>query len=205
MTNQSLNLGVILVVDDNPDNLTVLVDRFSSYGFELTVANDGETALELAQLDPPDLILLDIRMPGIDGFETCKRLKENKTTKDIPVIFMTALSDHISRVMGFSVGAVDYVTKPLQFDEVIARVTIHLKIRNLQLQLEDTISNLQQEVAERKRAEESARDAMLLAQQANEQMRKDLEAAARVQHALLPDSFSSYSGRVVCLGLSALC
>ena len=185
---RSSNLGVILLVDDAPDNLDMLVDSFSAYGFELTVASDGNSALRQSQEWRPDLILLDVMMPGMDGFETCARLKAHEKTKDIPVIFMTALSDNDSRLKGFSVGAVDYVTKPLQMEEVVARVTSHLKIRALQVQLQETISNLQQEVAERKRAEEAAREAMLLTQQTNQQMRKDLAAAAQVQHALLPES-----------------
>ncbi len=188
MTFRSQNLGLILLVDDTPTNLEVLVDCFAAYGFELSVALDGETALKQSQLERPDLILLDVMMPGMDGFETCRRFKENASTKDIPVIFMTALSDAVSTVKGFSYGAVDYVSKPLQLEEVIARVTAHLKIRSLQKQLEETISTLQQEVAERKRAEEALREAMLLTQKANERMRKDLEAAARVQQALLPET-----------------
>ena len=180
--------GMILLVDDNPNNLSMLVDGLSTYGFELSVAPDGETALEQSQLYPPDLILLDVMMPGIDGFETCQRIKEHEKTKDIPVIFMTALSDTNSRVKGFSVGAVDFVTKPLQLEEVVARVSIHLKIRTLQIQLEETISNLRQEVAERQRAEDAARQAMVFTQKANKQMQMDLAAAARVQHALLPES-----------------
>ena len=188
MTKLAPHLGAILLVDDNPNNLNMLVDSLSPYGFEISVAPDGQTALEQSQENPPDLILLDIMMPGMDGFETCARLKENEKTKDIPVIFMTALSDNDSRVKGFSVGAVDYVTKPLQLEEVVARVSNHLKIRALQIQLQETISSLRQEVGERKRAEEAAHEAMILSNQVNEQMRKDLAAAARVQHALLPAS-----------------
>ena len=188
MTQRAPHLGMILLVEDNPNNLNMLVDGLSPYGFDLSVAPDGKTALEQSVVDPPDLILLDIMMPGMDGFETCARLKEHEKTKDVPVIFMTALSDTDSRVKGFSVGAVDFVTKPLQLEEVVARVNIHLKLRALQLQLEETISNLRQEVGERKRAEEAARDAMVLSDKANKQMRKELAAAARVQHALLPAS-----------------
>jgi DNA-binding response OmpR family regulator len=188
MTKQAPHPGMILLVDDHPNNLNMLVDSLSPYGFELSVAPDGETALQQSQEYPPDLILLDIMMPGMNGFETCARLKEHEKTKDIPVIFMTALSDSDNRVKGFSVGAVDYVTKPLQLEEVVARVSIHLKIRALQIQLEETISNLRQEVGERKLAEEAAREAMVLSDKANVQMRKDLAAAARVQHALLPAS-----------------
>jgi DNA-binding response OmpR family regulator len=130
----STNLGVILLVDDTPTNLEVLVESFSAYGFELTVAIDGETALAQSTLIQPDLILLDIMMPGMDGFETCRRFKEMEHTKDTPVIFMTALTDSVSTVKGFGYGAVDYVTKPLQLEEVLARVATHLKIRSLQVQ-----------------------------------------------------------------------
>jgi len=177
----STNLGVILLVDDTPTNLEVLVESFSAYGFELMVAPDGETALEQSQLVQPDIILLDIMMPGMDGFETCRRFKEMEHTKDTPVIFMTALTDSVSTVKGFAYGAVDYVTKPLQLEEVLVRVTTHLKIRSLQVQLEETISDLQIEVVERKRTEEALCAAMVQTEIANEHMRKDLAAAARVQ------------------------
>ncbi len=190
----STNLGVILLVDDSPTNLEVLVESFSAYGFELTVAPDGETALEQSQLVQPDIILLDIMMPGMDGFETCRRFKEMEHTKDTPVIFMTALTDSVSTVKGFAYGAVDYVTKPLQLEEVLVRVTTHLKIRSLQVQLEETISDLQLEVAERKRTEEALCAAMVQTEIANEHMRKDLAAAARVQQALLPDTLPASPG-----------
>lgn len=190
----SANFGVILLVDDNPTNLDVLVECFSAYGFDLSIALDGETALKQCELVHPDLILLDIMMPGLDGFETCQRLKERDHTKDIPVIFMTALSDQVSTVKGFSYGAVDYVTKPLQLEEVLARVTTHLKIRRLQKQLEETVSTLRQEVAERKKAEDALCEAMVQTEIANERMRKDLVAAARVQQALLPEALPPIAG-----------
>ena len=188
------NLGEILLVDPTHSNLEVLVECFSAYGFELTVAHDGDIAMERCVLSPPDLILLDVMIPGKGGFEVCRRLKENETTKDIPVIFMKDHTDNLSTVKGFSVGAVDYINKPLQLEEVLARVTAHLKIRNLQGQLEDTISTLQQEVAERKRAEKAAHAAMLHTQQANDRMRRDLEAAARVQQSLLPEIVPNIPG-----------
>ncbi len=188
------NLGNILFVDNKRNHWETLVECFSAYGFELTVAHDAETALEKSELAPPDLILLDVMIPDIGGFETCRRLKENTKTKDIPVIFMKAHEDHVSAVKGFSVGAVDYVNKPIQVEETLATVTAHLKIRNLQKVLEETILTLQEEVDERKRAEETAHQAMLHAQQAQERMRRDLEAAARVQQALLPETTPTIPG-----------
>src|ERR687885_1562013 len=140
--------GVILIVDDTPANLEVLLDFLEDSGFKVWVAEDGESAIEGAEYAPPELILLDVLMPGIDGFETCRRLKANPSTQDIPVIFMTALSDTVDKVKGFSLGAVDYVTKPMQQEEVRARVTTHVTIRNLQKKLED--QNLQMQQAEEK-------------------------------------------------------
>ena len=194
MRNASPTPSTILLVDDDPYNLEVLSLCLSSYGFELSVATNGEAALKQSQIDPPNLILLDVNMPGIDGFETCRRLKKNEHTRDIPVIFMTALSDSGSKVKAFSVGAVDYVTKPIRHEEFLARVNTHLQIRSLQARLEQTITDLRQEVGERKRAEKALRKSMALTDQANERMRRDLKAAARVQQALLPESAPAVKG-----------
>jgi two-component system sensor histidine kinase ChiS len=141
--------NTILVVDDNPTNLRVLVDYLEEVGFEVLAAEDGETAIDLLQYTLPDIILLDVMMPGIDGFETCRRLKNDSTTKDIPVIFMTALSDTDDKVEGLQAGAVDYITKPLQHEEVLARIKTHLTINNLQKQLQAANSELELRVAER--------------------------------------------------------
>ena len=187
------NLGKILLIDHDPDQLSVLVDCFSAYGFELTVVSNGGTAWETCEMDPPDLILMDVNIPEMGGFELCRQLKEDARLKDIPVIFMKASDDDLSPVKGFSVGAVDYVNKPLQIEELLARTTTHLKICHLQQQLEETVSALQQEVDVRKRAEEVAQEALLQAQRANEYMRRDLEAAARVQQALLPSTIPNLS------------
>ena len=123
--------STVLLVDDNPMNLRLLADLFSDFGFTLLLAMTGEKALETVAKRRPDLILLDILMPGIDGFETCRRLKENDDTKSIPVIFLSALADVVDKVKGFELGAVDYVTKPFQRQEVLARVTTHLRIQDL--------------------------------------------------------------------------
>ena len=121
----------ILIVDDMPVNLGVVVEFLQSYGFGIRIARSGENALRRAQYDPPDIILLDVLLPGIDGFETCRRLKGNEATEDIPVIFMTSLTGTEEKVKGFEVGAVDYVTKPLGQEEVLARVTTHLRLAGL--------------------------------------------------------------------------
>ncbi|MEH2446361.1 MAG: response regulator [Nostoc sp.] len=134
--NNSINYapsrGVVLVVDDNPTNLQVLSSFLDQSNFEVWAARSGEKALQrLENDDLPDLILLDVMMPGIDGFETCKQLKSNPRVQDIPVIFMTALSETADKVKGLQLGAVDYITKPFQHEEVLVRIENHLKLRNL--------------------------------------------------------------------------
>lgn len=145
--------GIILIVDDNPTNLGVLFDFLTDSGFQVLVAQDGEDAIEHVQYALPDLILLDVLMPGIDGFETCQQLKSKESTKDIPVIFMTALSETVDKVRGLNLGAVDYITKPLQHEEVLARVKVHLSIRNLTKKLQEQNVHLEQEIQERTKAE----------------------------------------------------
>jgi two-component system, NtrC family, sensor kinase len=127
---------LILIVDDTPTNLEVLSEALTSVGLQVAVALDGESALEQIEYHQPALILLDVMMPGIDGFETCRRLKANPKIAQIPVIFMTALSETEHKVKGFNCGAVDYITKPFQQEEVLARVDVHLKIHILTQQLE---------------------------------------------------------------------
>lgn len=131
--------GIILVVDDTPTNLEVLFDLLGNSGFRVLVAEDGESAIDKANYAHPDLILLDVLMPGIDGFETCRRLKANEATREIPIIFLTALTDVVDKVHGFDLGAVDFITKPLQCEEVIARVKLQLRLQNLTKQLQHQI------------------------------------------------------------------
>ncbi len=119
--------GVILIVDDTPDNLALLSDALDAAGYMVLVALDGASALNRIQRRRPDLILLDAMMPGLDGFETCRRIKQQSDTADIPVLFMTALTDSEHVVKGFEAGAIDYVTKPIQCAEVLARVASHLR------------------------------------------------------------------------------
>jgi signal transduction histidine kinase len=134
-----MSSGFILVVDDNPTNLSVISQALRSVGWQVRIAVDGEDALSKVAQKPPELILLDIQMPGIDGFEVCRRLKADATTADIPVIFMTALADSVSKVKGLSLGAVDYISKPFEQDEAIARVRIHLQLRHLTHSLEQQV------------------------------------------------------------------
>jgi two-component system, NtrC family, sensor kinase len=126
----SLPAQAVLIVDDNPTNLSVLSESLSNAGFRVAVATDGESALKQIKYRQPELILLDVMMPGIDGFETCRRLKADPLTHDIPIIFMTALADTENKVRGLSLGAVDYITKPFQQDEALARVKAHSQLRS---------------------------------------------------------------------------
>jgi len=128
-------------VDDNPTNLSVLCEALNSEGFRFRVAVDGESAIAQVERNQPELILLDVQMPGIDGFETCRRLKTNPVTQNIPIIFTTALADTDSKTKGFSLGAVDYIPKPFAQEEVIARVRVHLQLKQLTESLEQQVSD----------------------------------------------------------------
>ncbi|MEG4119292.1 EAL domain-containing protein [Microcoleus sp. N9_B4] len=147
---------IILVVDDNPNNLAVLSDYLEQVGFEVWVAEDGESALQKVEYGFPDIILLDIMMPLLDGFETCRLLKSNHATKGIPVIFMSALSETVDKVKGLSLGAVDYIIKPFQQEEILVRLRLHLKMSCLtktmeekNLLLSELTSDLEHRVEER--------------------------------------------------------
>ena len=125
----------ILVVDDYPTNLRVLLDSLKESGWRILVAVNGNQALQQADFVLPDIILLDVMMPEIDGFETCRRLKQNARVKDIPVIFMTALTDVVDKMCGFAAGGVDYITKPFEQTELLARVNVHLELKRTREQL----------------------------------------------------------------------
>jgi putative two-component system response regulator len=127
----------VLLVDDTPTNLTVLKETLAPEGYKLAFANSGEKAVEIASQLIPDLILLDVMMPGIDGLETCRQFKADSKTKEIPIIFITSKKETEDLVAGFSAGCVDYITKPFQWEEVIARVRTHLELVRLRKSVED--------------------------------------------------------------------
>ncbi|MCU7940560.1 MAG: response regulator [gamma proteobacterium symbiont of Bathyaustriella thionipta] len=140
MNNQlKTNNGEILVVDDTHANLKLLMDMLTSNDYKVRPALDGEQALAAVAMRCPDLILLDIKMPGIDGYEVCRRLKNDVRTQEIPVIFISALDALGDRVKGFELGAVDYITKPFQREEVLVRVHTHMQLRKMQINLEDLV------------------------------------------------------------------
>jgi signal transduction histidine kinase len=127
--------ATLLIVDDKPQNLRLISDFLAEQGFELMLTRSGAQALERARLAAPELVLLDLRMPDMDGFEVCRRLKADPATAALPVIFMTAVDDTAHKVEGFALGAVDYITKPIQREELLARIQHHLQLHRLQREL----------------------------------------------------------------------
>ena len=132
----------VLVVDDTVENLRVLSDLLSEQGYEVRAVTSGRQALQAVEHDPPDLILLDITMPDMDGFDVCRRLRAMEWSKDVPVIFLTALTATADKLRAFDAGGVDYVTKPFQFEEVLARVRTHVALRRAQTALADSYRGL---------------------------------------------------------------
>lgn len=147
----------ILIVDDVPGNIDILRQFLASEGYRLSFANNGEKALNIAQRAQLDLILLDVMMPGINGFEVCKILKSTPETQDVPVIFMTALDSTENKIEGFEAGGVDYITKPVQEKEVLMRVRTHIKSYQSKKKLETQNAELTQEIAEWEHTDELLR------------------------------------------------
>jgi diguanylate cyclase (GGDEF)-like protein/PAS domain S-box-containing protein len=195
----------ILLVDDSPLNLGVVVGNLEAQGYDVLVAVDGEEALKRIAVTNPDLILLDVMMPGMDGFELCRRLKLQPQTADIPVIFMTSLGGIQDKVKGFEAGAVDYITKPLQIDEVRVRIGTHLKLRALQHTLAERNRKLEAEIIERKRLEEQLLQDIAERQQYEQKLAaRELEFRMLAENA--PDNIIRYDSqcRVVYLNQNAL-
>jgi len=184
MSSQTNYLGKILIVDDNPSNLKVLYTYLKQAGYEVLVAEDGYRGIEVVENSQPELILLDVMMPGIDGFEVCRLLKENKQNRDIPIIFLTALSETVNKVKGFEAGGVDYITQPTENDEVVARVKTHLMLNRLNQKLQQQNQDLQAEIERRKQIEQELNSSRSLLQQNND----SLEQTVAERTAELSDS-----------------
>ncbi|GAK56182.1 response regulator receiver domain protein [Candidatus Vecturithrix granuli] len=131
MKRNALEKGSVLIVDDHPGDLDVLISALQACGLTILVAPHGEYAINLAEQFTPDIILLDVRMPGLEGFATCRQLRYREITRDIPIIFIIASSETLDKATGFEVGGMDYLTKPFQPQEVVARVTAYLTIQKL--------------------------------------------------------------------------
>ena len=163
----------ILAVDDTAANLQVLTGMLKERGYKVRPVPSGKLALVAASRDPPDLILLDINMPELNGYEVCECLKADDQLKGIPVIFISALTEQLDKVKAFAMGGVDYITKPFQMEELHARVETHLKLRRLQIELEESNARLAK---------------------VNDRMSRDLKAAAKIQETFLPRKAPGVSG-----------
>ncbi|MDA3954293.1 MAG: response regulator [Bacteroidales bacterium] len=142
----------ILVIEDTHETIEIIRKVLTNNNYNVAISTDGESAIQKAEMDLPDLILLDIMMPGIDGYETCKRLKDNDITKDIPVIFTSALAEAFDKVKAFKLGAVDYIIKPINVEELLARINTHLTVRQLQHDLQEVNKKLEKTVSDRTQA-----------------------------------------------------
>jgi len=169
----------VLIVDDNPVNVKVLSSTLAESGYDLLTANTGERAIMVAERAKPDLVLLDINMPGIDGYETCRRLKASDTTKDIPVIFLSALNEIENKIEGFEVGGVDYIAKPFNQKEVCIRVENHLKISKLSRELEHKNQELNEAFEELQVIQEQLLDI-------NTMLVESIQYSQRIQEAIIP-------------------
>ncbi len=191
----------ILIVDDNLNNLALLERILSRKGYEVRLASSGKQALDSVNLTQPDLILLDIMMPGLDGYEVCSLLKASDRTRGIPIIFLSALVELSNKVKAFNTGGVDYITKPFEAVEVVARVENQLRLRELELQLRDKNKMLQREIADREQAEIETRLLLETTKFQKEEIEELLlnilpkAIAERLQegHSLIADSFSDVS------------
>jgi DNA-binding NtrC family response regulator len=181
----------LLVVDDTPTNITVLLGHLNRAGYKVLVAADGESAIEQARFALPDLILLDVMMPGLDGYQTCRRLKADPKTASIPVIFMTALGDLEDKVRAFAAGGVDHVTKPFQAEEVLSRVRAHVELARLRNELASQNAELERRVSERTADLEKA-----LAEV------RELKARVEAENAYLQRELADYTGTDEILGNS---
>ncbi|MEG4960666.1 MULTISPECIES: response regulator [unclassified Microcoleus] len=187
------NKGNILIVDDTPENLQVLSATLSDRGYKVRGVINGKMAIRAARSGSPDLILLDIKMPEIDGYQVCTQLKADPKTSEIPVIFISALDEVLDKVTAFKVGGVDYITKPFHVAEVLARIENQLTIQRLKKQLLDRNTELQQEIIERKKAEEAAAAASLAKSQfvanMSHELRTPLNAILGFTQVMSRDSF----------------
>ncbi|MDI1482938.1 response regulator [Polyangium sp. y55x31] len=153
--------GLVVAVDDNPVNLDTLLEALSGERLDLAVATDGNMAMRLIEREQPDLVLLDVMLPDIDGFEVCRRLKANPQTADTQIVFMTSLSNREHRLQGLHAGAVDYISKPFDSEELLARIRPHIAVRRMTRALQEKNTSLEAEIRQRAAAE-AAREALLL-------------------------------------------
>jgi signal transduction histidine kinase len=183
-------LGNILVVDDTAENLRLLSTMLTQSGYTPRCVINGKMALRACNSNPPDLILLDIMMPEMNGYEVCQHLKLEAKTREIPVIFISAKDEVFDKVNAFAVGGVDYISKPFQFEEVLARIESHLSLRNLQKQLKEQNVLLQEEITSRLAVEKTLQEKNLILQQ-EISTRRAVEKALQEQNLVLQQEISN--------------
>ncbi len=200
--------NIILVVDDNVNNIKMIVDYLKESGFETAVARNGTIGLTRAELLHPALILMDVMMPEMDGFETCRKLKADDATKDIPIIFMTALDGPDDKIKAFECGGVDYIAKPAQQEEVLARVKTHISLRGAQKKLLEQNTRLQQEITKRKETEDRIKAALaekeVLLKEVHHRVKNNLQVlihlidmqAETVSNQEVIKAFEDFQGRI---------
>ena len=179
----------IMVVDDTPNNLRLLTKILKNQSYKVRPVPNGKLALAAIKVSAPDLILLDINMPGINGYEVCIELKKDKTTHEIPIIFLSAMNDTLDKVKAFEVGGIDYITKPFQVEEVLARVKTHLKLYQLQRKMEETNNNLESIVKQRT-------DEILKLQMLKHGIELELKIAQEIQSSILPHSVVPFKNKI---------
>ena len=165
-------LGTVLLVDDKPDNLRLLSTMLTENNYEVRRVTRGQMALKTAKAAPPDLILLDIKLPDLDGYQVCQVLKSDPVTAEIPIIFISALDDILDKVKAFTIGGVDYITKPFHVEEVLVRVKNQLMLCQQRQQLLEKNERLQQEIKARKEIEKALQDSQLQLQEANQELQR---------------------------------
>ncbi|HBB34653.1 MAG TPA: hybrid sensor histidine kinase/response regulator [Cyanobacteria bacterium UBA9273] len=193
----SVPLADLLVVDDTPDNLRLLAAMLSEHGYKVRKVISGQLALRVTSLAPPDLILLDINMPQMNGYEVCAALKADPTTAKIPVIFISALDDVWDKVKAFDVGGIDYITKPFQTAEVLARVKSQLAVHSLSKQLSEQNALLKQEICDRQQVEEALRQSEARERDKAIQLELALDKLKRTQTQLIQAEKMSSLGQMV--------
>lgn len=171
--------GLVVAVDDNPINLDTLLDALSGERLDLAIATDGSSALSLVESEQPDLVLLDVLLPDISGFEVCRRLKANPKTADTQVVFMTSLSNREHRLQGLRAGAVDYISKPFDTEELLARIRPHIAVRKMTRALQEQNTNLEAEVKQRVAVEAAREDLLRELMALTEQLRQAKERLER--------------------------
>ncbi|GEM_PF-723979 len=189
----------IFIVDDEIISLRFMTEELSRYGYDVRFTHSATLAAALIQADPPDLILLDVMMPYLNGYEVCRQLKTDKKTHDIPIIFISALNEVLDKVKAFAAGGVDYITKPFQIEELLARIETHLTLHRLQQELQKQNVRLQEEAIQRQQMETDLKVAYQNLKLLNNELQNELNLARRIQQSLLSSPMPDWANfQLIC-------